>query len=58
MDKLVADTKVELPSLFLKKWLKMTNEKLTDEEIDKDFDGFIDNMKWTLIKGQLGFVIG
>ena len=53
MDTLVADTQVELPSLFLKKWLKMTNEKMTDEEIDKDFDGFLDNMKWSLIKGQL-----
>lgn len=53
MDKLVADTKVELPADFLKKWLKMTNEKLTDDEIDKDFDGFLDNMKWTLIKGRL-----
>jgi trigger factor len=53
MDKLVADTMVELPEEFLRKWLKMTNEKLTDEEIDKDFDGFLDNMKWTLIKGRL-----
>ena len=53
MDKLVADTKVELPAEFLKKWLKITNEKLSDEEIDKDFDGFLDNMKWTLIKGKL-----
>ncbi|MDF1694227.1 MAG: trigger factor [Saprospiraceae bacterium] len=53
MDKLVAETKVDLPAEFLKKWLKMTNEKLTDEEIEKDFDGFLDNMKWTLIKGRL-----
>jgi trigger factor len=53
MDKLVADTKVELPETFLKKWLKLTNEKLSDEEIDKDFPGFLDNMKWTLIKSEL-----
>jgi len=53
MDKLVAETKVELPETFLKKWLKLTNEKLTDEEIDKDFPGFLDNMKWTLIKSEL-----
>ncbi|MEM9544774.1 MAG: trigger factor [Bacteroidota bacterium] len=53
MDKLVADTEVEMPADFLKKWLKMTNEKLTDEEIEKDFDGFLENMKWTLIKGRL-----
>ena len=53
MDKLVADTKVELPETFLKKWLQLTNEKLSAEEIDKDFPGFLDNMKWTLIKSEL-----
>jgi len=53
MDKLVADTEVEMPKAFLKKWLKMTNEKLTDSEIEKDFDGFLENMKWTLIKNKL-----
>ena len=53
MDKLVAETKVELPETFLKKWLKLTNEELTDEEIDKDFPGFLDNMRWTLIKSEL-----
>mgnify|MGYP000394770601 CR=1 FL=1 len=53
MDELVANTKVELPAVFLKKWLKITNEKLSDEEIEKDFDGFLDNMKWTLIKSKL-----
>ncbi len=53
MDKLVADTKVQLPETFLKKWLQLTNEKLSAEEIDKDFPGFLDNMKWTLIKSEL-----
>ena len=53
MDKLVADTKVDLPADFLRKWLKMTNEKLSEEQIEKDFDGFLDNMKWTLIKNKL-----
>jgi trigger factor len=53
MDKLVADTKVQLPETFLRKWLQLTNEKLSAEEIDKDFPGFLDNMKWTLIKSEL-----
>ncbi|MEE9437574.1 MAG: trigger factor [Saprospiraceae bacterium] len=53
MDKLVADTKVELPEAFLKRWLKMTNEKLSDEEIEKDFPAFIDSTKWNLIKSEL-----
>lgn len=53
MDKLVADTKVELPAEFLKKWLKMTNEKMSETDLEENFDGFLDNMKWTLIKGKL-----
>lgn len=53
MDKLVADTKVDLPESFLKKWLKITNEKLSDSEIDAEFTGFLDNMRWTLIKSKL-----
>lgn len=53
MDQLVADTQVQLPETFLRKWLKMTNEKMSEEDINKDFHGFLDNMKWTLIKNKL-----
>jgi trigger factor len=53
MDKLVADTKVELPEAFLRKWLQMTNENLSDEDLDREFPSFLDNMKWTLIKSEL-----
>ncbi|MBW4889541.1 trigger factor [Mucilaginibacter sp. HMF5004] len=43
----------ELPDEFLKRWLKATNEKLTDEELDKDYDAFAKNLKWTLIENKV-----
>lgn len=41
------------PEDFLKRWLHATNEKLTDEEIDKDFPQMIEELKWHLAKEQL-----
>jgi len=43
----------DLPDEFLKRWLKATNEKLTDEELDKDYDNFAKNLKWTLIENKI-----
>ena len=40
-----------LPAAFLKRWLYTINEgKFSMEEIDKDFDKFLDMMKWNLIQ--------
>ncbi|POY37987.1 trigger factor [Solitalea longa] len=49
----LANIKFELPSDFLKRWLKATNEQLSDEELEKDFDSFEKNLKWTLIENKL-----
>ncbi len=44
----------ELPGEFLKRWLMHTNEgKVTQEQIDKDFDHFKTDLKWQLIKGKV-----
>ncbi|QQL50650.1 trigger factor [Mucilaginibacter ginkgonis] len=45
--------KFELPDEFLKRWLKATNEKLTDEELAGGYDDFAKNLKWTLITNKL-----
>jgi len=45
--------KFELPDEFLKRWLKATNEQLTDEELEKDYDSFAKNLKWTLIENKV-----
>lgn len=49
----VEKIKFELPTDFLKRWLKATNEKLTDEELEKDYDSFEKNLKWTLIENKV-----
>lgn len=51
--KLTDAVKIELPDEFLRKWLKATNEKLTDEELAEGYDDFAKNLKWTLIENKL-----
>ncbi|MEH6306611.1 trigger factor [Olivibacter sp. CPCC 100613] len=44
---------VEFPDEFLKKWLKATNEKLTEEELTEGYADFVKNLKWTLIENKI-----
>lgn len=51
---LLKKTTLSLPEEFLKRWLYMINEgKFTMEQIEKDFDGFLDLMRWDLIKREV-----
>jgi len=43
----------ELPDEFLKRWLKATNEKLSDEELQGGYADFAKNLKWTLIGNKI-----
>ena len=48
---LVKKADLKMPEAFLKRWLYTINEgKFSMEEIDKDFDKFLDMMKWNLIQ--------
>ena len=49
-DKLVADANLMLPEAFLKRWLIAINKELSVEQIEKEFDSFINDLKWQLIK--------
>ena len=44
--------KVTFPEDFLKRWVLATNEKMTQEELDKDFPKMIEELKWHLAKDQ------
>lgn len=44
---------IEMPNDFLKRWLLTTNEKLTQEEIEKEYAAFADEMKWDLIRNKI-----
>ncbi len=45
--------KLEFPVDFLKRWVLATNEKMTAEELEKDFDKMLEELKWHLAKDQL-----
>ena len=44
---------MELPKEFLKRWIKATNQKMSDEVIEKEFDGFMEDLKWQLIQDKI-----
>jgi trigger factor len=51
---LVENTKIDLPSAFLKRWLLTTNEgKISQEQIETEFDYYAKELKWNLIQNQL-----
>ncbi len=51
---LVDKTKVELPDVFLKRWIKLSNEKpLTDEQIENEYPSYVNGLKWQLIQSTI-----
>lgn len=53
-DKLVNKAKIDLPSAFLKRWLIYVNkDKFSEEDVEKDFPRFEEDLKWQLIKDSL-----
>ncbi|PST83528.1 trigger factor [Pedobacter yulinensis] len=52
-EKLLQKYTLELPDEFLKRWLKATNEKLSDEELEQGYADFAKNLRWTLIENKI-----
>tara|TARA_R110002012_G_scaffold139040_1_gene296066 strand:+ start:4793 stop:6178 length:1386 start_codon:yes stop_codon:yes gene_type:complete len=53
-NELIKNTKLELPDSFLKSWLLRTNEgQLTPEDIEKEFDAYTKELKWSLIRNKI-----
>lgn len=45
---------LKLPENFLRRWLIAANEgKFTPEQIDKDFEGFLEDYRWQLVMAEL-----
>lgn len=45
--------KLTYPEDFLRRWLLVTNEKMTQEQIDKDFPDMLDDLKWYIFKTRV-----
>jgi trigger factor len=52
-DALVEKNEMELPEAFLKRWLIAVNKELTAEQIENDFDHFMKDLQWQLIKDSI-----
>ncbi len=47
-------TNVDFPSAFLKRWIRMTNEKpVTEDEIEQDFEAYLQSLKWQMIQTKI-----
>jgi len=54
-EKFVSSTTIELPDDFLKKWLLISNEgKISQEQIDAEYEHYLKELKWNLIKNKIG----
>ncbi len=49
---------LELPVEFLKKWLKKTNEKINDENVDAEYERMLPAAKWQLVKEKIAKNLG
>lgn len=53
MDALMEKNEVNLPETFLRRYLRESNENVSDEVLEKEFDAFAKNMRWSLQKSNL-----
>ncbi len=45
--------KFDLPDAFLKRWLLTQNDKNTPEIVESGYEGFAQNMRWTLVRSKI-----
>ena len=51
---LIEKTKMKTPDPFLKRWLLLSNEgKVTENDIEKDYDHYLKDLKWSLISNEI-----
>lgn len=52
-DVLLAAANLALPDEFLKRWLRKTNEKITDEQLVNEYHQYARDLKWRLIENKI-----
>jgi trigger factor len=50
---IVDNTAIVLPDDFLKRWLKASNDKVTEEVLEKEYHLYVSDLKWSLIKNKI-----
>jgi trigger factor len=49
----VGKYEMQLPDEFLKRWLKATNQNLSEEDLQKGYEDFANNLRWTLVENKI-----
>ncbi|CAN5425446.1 trigger factor [soil metagenome] len=52
-DVMLNESNMALPDEFLKRWLKQTNEKITDEQLQNEYNSYARDLKWRLIENKI-----
>jgi trigger factor len=52
-ESMIKKAKIDLPVEFLKRWMVESNEKITKEQVEEDFEKYEDDFRWQLIKEHL-----
>lgn len=56
---LIEKTELALPNEFLKRWIKVSNEKpITDDQISEDYENYARSIKWQMIENKLAEMAG
>ncbi len=53
-DELLEKTAIQLPDAFLKRWIKLSNDKpISDEQLTAEYEGYAKSLKWQLIQTSI-----
>ena len=52
-EKIIGKTKITLPNKFLKNWLLRTNKNVNPEILEKEYDHYQRELKWSLVRNKI-----
>jgi trigger factor len=52
-NKLMENTNIDLPEAFYREWLVAANDNIKEEDLADDFQHYIRDLKWTLLKNRI-----
>lgn len=52
-DNLLESNQFPIPEQFMRKWVKLNNQKMTDADIDKEWRAIARDVRWSIIKSDI-----